>query len=193
MFFLILLLLLICAAIAYFTFLSERVKYYKTEWGEYTAQEIAAEFAETVWAGSPIMPVFMKYPESLKDKELFHKISAAVVSALFAYQLHNADSKWQTQLLGEYKNKIGCEGKYIFEQQIGNIIDDIYNCKYEDCISECDKKIDKIIELMEDLNINLCEPNLKAAIIATSAKHQYAQPILNKVLKYYKSAQDAAV
>lgn len=188
MIFLILVLLIICAVIVYFVNQIAWVKYYKSSYDqeERSAQEIASEFAVLVWDSKPITPHFAKYPDSLTSPELFHKIAAAVVSALFAQQMRD-NGKWNVEMLGQYKTKIGCEGKYIIEQQLGNIVDDIYNCKYETCIDECDKKINNIITLMDSLNVNLCEPNLKCAIIATADKHQYSRPMLDKILKYYRS------
>lgn len=194
MIFLIFVLVIVCALIYYISTQIGKVRYYKSNYDklERTAQEIAAEFAVLVWDSKPITPHLAKYPDALTSTELFHKISASIMSAMFARQMSKGGA-WNTSILGAYKNKIGCEGKYIIEQQLSNIVNDIYNCKYENCIDECDKKIDTITNLMDDLGVNLCEPNLKSAIIAASTKHNYARKSLDKILKYYTFAHDAAV
>ena len=154
----------------------------------HTAADIASEFEASIWAGMPIDQLVATYPEFNSDSKLSHKVSSAVISALIAYEIIN--KTWRTDLLGVYKNKIGCEGKYIIEQAIGNIVDNIYNCeKLDSCFTENEKKINSLFTFMREMEVTLCSPHLTNKIIATINKHKDAAGLLNNISSIYSVEQ----
>jgi hypothetical protein len=180
----VLLFFLFVIIIIYFT--SSEKKYKSTiDSIERNAREIAADFASAIWHDDMIEKYISRYPDFLSDDKLHHIVSAALISALISYEIKNG--KWRTELLGKYKHDIGCEGKYIIEQALGNIVENIYNCLNPDsCIEENTKKINSLFIFMDDMQVKLCSPNLKSKITATITKYPTSEKILNLILRYYQ-------
>jgi hypothetical protein len=152
---------------------------------ERNSREIAADFASAIWRGEMIDKYISRYPDFISDPSLHHTVSAALISALISFEIKNG--KWRTDLLGQYKNDIGCEGKYIIEQALGNIVENIYNCiNPTSCIEENTKKINSLFTFMDDMQVKLCSPNLRSKIIATIAKFPMSETVLGSILRYYQ-------